>query len=76
MADQDHEPDHANWNCRACSHPYPCAPARQEMLQTMTPTELRIRQWMDLESAIGTLQPMSHRQAWDRFLGWAGNPPV
>jgi hypothetical protein len=70
----DHEPDPTTWDCRDCAGPWPCGPARREMLATMTPTELAINQWMILEQAVLALQPMTHREAWDRFLGWSRDP--
>jgi hypothetical protein len=44
------------------------------MIETMTPTELRINQWVMLEQAVIDLQPINSREIWDRFLGWAGTP--
>jgi hypothetical protein len=77
MTDQhDHEPDAASYDCRVCAEPWPCEAAREDWLHTMTPTQLRINQWIALEQAYPVLEGMSHRDAWDRFLGWAGTPIV
>lgn len=72
----EHDPDTTTWDCRVCGAPWPCEPARSHMIATMTPTELRIGQWVALESAAPLLLGMTMNQVWDRFLGWAGNPPV
>jgi hypothetical protein len=72
----DHEPNVETWNCRQCGAQWPCEPARTHMMATMTPTELRISQWMMLERAVFDLQPINSREVWDRFLGWAGRDPL
>ncbi len=72
----EHDPDTASWDCQVCGAPWPCERQRRFMLATMSPTEIRIGQWTMLESAAPVLLGMSMHDVWDRFLGWAGSPPV
>lgn len=68
----DHEPDPENWDCKSCGDPWPCEPAKKVMVETMSPTELRINQWTDFERAVTShrVQGLNAQELWDRFFGW------
>ena len=77
MTDQtEHDADRETWDCLVCGEPWPCAPAKVYMLETMRPTELAIAQWQHLEEAVFTLGGKNSKALWDRFLGWSRRSPT
>lgn len=68
-----HLPERPSWDCKFCGEPWPCGPARENLLDEYAndPTGLAVLQWGHLEDWIaetGGQGPM--REAWDRFLAW------
>lgn len=68
----EHIADRPSWDCKRCEKPWPCDPAREQMLndKQTDPTQLRIYLWLHLEEAADQLPTMSFKEAIERFVGW------
>jgi hypothetical protein len=70
-----------DWDCVACTQPWPCAQAKEELLVEFKrfPSSLTIYMSAYLSQAIedyGAHGKMPPPDLWDRFIGWikATNP--
>lgn len=70
MAEIEHVALRPSWNCRACGYPWPCVPAKRQLTAELSPTQLAIRGWGDLEEAAQDLPTMSVKAAFVRFVEW------
>ncbi|MFI5840507.1 hypothetical protein ACIA8K_12445 [Catenuloplanes sp. NPDC051500] len=62
-------------DCRVCDEPWPCAPAKVELLEEhgRTPSALRLYLFAHLTDAIDMRMD---GDLYDRFIGWTGRPSM
>jgi hypothetical protein len=66
-----HAPARPAWDCRACGTPWPCGPAREELVRrTGGGTALAIAGWAYLEEYVRDQPSGPPAAAFDRFLRW------
>ena len=70
----EHIADRPSWTCRACGKPWPCDPARAQLVAEMGQTELAMYAWATLEDAAQDLPGVPVAEAFDRFLAWTRRP--
>ncbi|SDX90401.1 hypothetical protein SAMN05444365_10111 [Micromonospora pattaloongensis] len=74
-----HGPDRPSWRCRACAHPWPCGPAKLDLVRTYAgdPVGLCVYLCAQLHDAVADLcaaDPAGQPDAgalFTRFIGWA-----
>ncbi|GGN15074.1 hypothetical protein FHR83_004693 [Actinoplanes campanulatus] len=59
-----------DWDCLACGRPWPCDPAREDLLTTHDAVQLRIAMWDALEEAARILPHTPAAELFERFLHW------
>ena len=75
MVDAEHTADRPSWDCRCCGKPWPCDPAREQLVAELSPVRLAMYCWVNLEEAAGDLPDMPVAEAFDRFLAWTRVSP-
>jgi hypothetical protein len=66
-----HRPERPGWDCRGCGAPWPCVPARRELVaRTGGGTALAIAGWAYLEEFVRDRPHGPADEAFDRFLRW------
>ena len=73
-----HGPDRATWDCKSCRAPFPCDPAREDLVGSLHPVQLAIRAWVMLETAVFDLGPATppSGELFDRFIHWTRTSPT
>jgi hypothetical protein len=70
----EHVADRPSWDCRSCGKPWPCDPARENLLATMDSLSLAMLAWLQLEAAAGDLPQIAPAELYERFLRWTRRP--
>lgn len=66
----EHRPMQPSWICASCAEPWPCKPARTQLLaETASRTELAITMWAYLDDYVRD-HARAVEDAFSRFLGW------
>lgn len=69
-----HVPARPSWDCSACGRPWPCDPAREELVvQTGGGTALVVAAWGYLEDWVRDRGPGPFSEAFERFILWTRN---
>lgn len=71
MTETTHVPKAPSWRCRDCRTPWPCAPARADMMASMDRTARVIYISMQMAEAAKDQPHLSADELFARFLGWA-----
>ena len=66
----EHIAGRPSWDCRLCSRPWPCDPAREAMMTTMTRVERAVLMWVYLEVAAEDIRGMPMNEIFTRFIRW------
>jgi hypothetical protein len=70
-AELTHLPRRPGWDCRCCGKPWPCDPAREELVaETGGGTALAIAGWAYLEEFVRDRAPGPTDELFDRFIRW------
>ncbi|MEU4623394.1 hypothetical protein AB0G04_25910 [Actinoplanes sp. NPDC023801] len=67
-----HVPHRSSWDCLACAEPWPCDPAREELMTEMDTVRLATYMWEQLEEAVRGLPPTPAVETFERFIKWTG----
>ncbi len=68
----EHVADRPSWDCRVCDKPWPCDPAREQLVKEYDDLiALRIFLWTCLEQAVGQMPASPAGELFERFLAWA-----
>jgi hypothetical protein len=68
----EHSPERPSWHCRACGEPWPCAPAREQLVEeTGGGTILAIQCWVYFDLYVRDMGNGPLGEAFQRFIGWA-----
>ena len=59
-----------SWDCRLCLKPWPCDPAREEIMATMNRVERSVLMWVYLEAAAEEIRGMPLSEIFARFVSW------
>jgi hypothetical protein len=67
-----HLPLRPSWACQTCGDEWPCAPARERLLQEKAadPTSIAVAMWQRLEEFALDQGSGPLPDAFDRFIGW------
>lgn len=66
----EHVAHRPSWECQQCGKPWPCDPAREAFMATMTPVERAILMWVYLEAAAEEIRGMPLGEIFTRFISW------
>jgi hypothetical protein len=66
----EHVATRPSWDCRACGKPWPCDPARENLLAEMGRVNLSVYMWANLEEAIRDLPKGPPSEMFERFIRW------
>jgi hypothetical protein len=74
----NHAPQRPSWDCIACDEPWPCRPAKIQMLNEArnSMTSLRIAAWANFELAAYDMPTGPAIELYQRFVGWMSLPPL
>jgi hypothetical protein len=70
LVTDEHIAARPSWDCRACSKPWPCDPAREGLASEMDRVSLAIYMWTNLEEAIGDMPTGPPSELFERFIRW------
>lgn len=70
MATVEHLAHRPDWDCAACGKPWPCDPARERLRAGLSPVQVAMYMWGNLEEAARDLPDLPVSEAFDRFLKW------
>lgn len=59
-----------SWDCRVCGDPWPCEPARKELVASHTRTELAVQMWVYFDAAAREMPQALAVDMLHRFLDW------
>lgn len=66
-----HSASRPSWDCRACGQPWPCDPAREELIaQTPNVSALATAGWAYLDEFVRDQPTGPPAEAFDRFIRW------
>jgi hypothetical protein len=65
-----HVPHRPDWACQACAEPWPCALAREGLLQAYAGDRIAMLMWTRLEQFALDQGPGPIDGAFDRFIRW------
>lgn len=65
-----HEPQRPSWDCGCCGVPYPCDPAREQLMATLDRVSLAMFMWECLEMVARDVPTMPISEMFDRFIRW------
>lgn len=68
--DVEHTCERPSWACRACGHPWPCAPAKASLVDGGDRVMLMMYMWGHLDRAVTELPGRPPAEMFDRFLNW------
>lgn len=71
MIESEHTAERPSWRCRVCDDPWPCVPAKRQLLSTLSPTRLAVQGLANLEEAARDVPGMPVGEAFARFVSWA-----
>ena len=71
MIETTHVPDRRSWRCRDCQVPWPCDPARADMIANMDRTARVIYVSLQMAEANEDQPHLSIEDLFDRFVYWA-----
>lgn len=66
----EHIAHRPSWDCRQCLKPWPCDPAREAFMATMTTVERAILMWVYLEAAAEEIREVPLSEIFARFISW------
>ncbi|GAA4928588.1 hypothetical protein [Actinoplanes utahensis] len=66
----EHSPARPSWDCRSCGRPWPCHPARSELVRDRGRVDLAVLMWEHLEEAARDMPHAPASELFDRFLRW------
>lgn len=72
----EHTCERPSWSCRVCGQPWPCVTARVSLAAGGDLVMLTMYMWGHLDRAVADLPSEEPADLFERFLGWAGSPPV
>jgi hypothetical protein len=71
---REHLPERPSWDCLSCGKPWPCDPAREELVGRLDRIGLAMYAWDRLEEAAGELPQAPVGELFERFLAWTRRP--
>ncbi|MBU2667784.1 flavin reductase, partial [Actinoplanes bogorensis] len=63
-----------SWDCLACTRPWPCDPAREELATELGRTSLAMYLFAYLNEAAGVMPGVTPGELYERFLAWTRTP--
>ncbi len=70
MSAIEHTPHRPTWDCEACDKAWPCDPARERLIGTLTPTRIAIAMGVEMMGAARDMPTAPPAELYERFLGW------
>jgi hypothetical protein len=68
--ERPHQPVRPSWRCIACHQPWPCVPARRDLLLDLGWLRLAIYCGTLLQAAASDLTQATPAELWPRFVEW------
>jgi hypothetical protein len=66
-----HLPERPSWQCGECRHPWPCGPAKTDLMATLTRVGRVVYMNLYLLDAVGDQAESDATETFDRLVGWA-----
>lgn len=73
LAEVIHAPERPSWRCRGCGTPWPCAPAKADLIATTDLVGRVIYMGLHVGDLMSDQPTLDSEAVFDRLLGWARN---